>query len=61
MTERGLPKYRVSMQNGENFEIHGFLEYQKFGAVAFLRRDSQIIKLLAHGTWMEVTRIIDES
>lgn len=57
MTQLGLPKYRVSMQNGEDFEIQGFLEYQKFGAVAFVRRDNQIIKLLAHGTWTEVTRI----
>lgn len=59
MTERGLPKYRVSLQNGDDFEIQGFLEYQRFGAVAFMRRDGQIMKLLAHGSWTEITRIIE--
>lgn len=59
MTGQGLPKYRVSLQNGEDFEIQGFLEYQRFGAVAFLRKDGQIIKLIAHGSWTEITRITD--
>ena len=59
MTERGLPKYRVSLQNGVDFEIQGLLEYQRFGAVAFTRRDGQIMKILAHGSWTEVTRIIE--
>lgn len=59
MTERGLPKYRVSLQGGDYFEIQGFLEYQRFGAVAFMRIDGQIMKLLAHGSWTEVTRILE--
>lgn len=58
MTERGLPKYRVST-NDQDYEIQGLLEYQRFGAVAFTRRDGQIMKLLAHGSWTEVTRIIE--
>jgi hypothetical protein len=59
MTERELPKYRVLTQTNGNFEIQGFLEYREFGAVAFINRKNQIIKLLAHGTWIEVTRITD--
>ena len=57
MTERGLPKWRVILDNGGYANHDGFLEYLKFGAIAFTDRSNEILKLYAHGTWREVTRI----
>jgi hypothetical protein len=57
MNERGLPKWRVVLEDKSTVDHEGFLEYLKFGAIAFSDRSNEILKLYAHGTWREVTRI----
>lgn len=59
MTERPLPKWRVIKDNGDYVDHSGFLEYMKFGAISFVDRNNQILKIYAHGVWREVARITD--
>ena len=52
-----LPRYRVTMDDGEFFDIHGNPECRQYGALFFVNEKGEILKLLAPGQWKEVTLI----
>lgn len=51
-----IPKWIVMLPEGGHFEIEGYLEYLRFGAIQFVNVDNDVIRLMSHGNWSSVMR-----